>query len=103
MHTHVRCIQGNEAEPAGVCAIGPDFVDVVAEPHTDWEWVDEGMHGEHKWGYVSSQVGSTRFWYMFVCMWCVVNNTGCDWVDKWYIGAHKWGYISSQVGQHQRS
>ena len=42
-----------------MCAVGPDFVDVVAEPHTDWEWVDEGKHSEHKWGYVSSQVGST--------------------------------------------
>eukprot|EP00798_Chlamydomonas_sp_ICE-L_P016899 gene16899-23175_t len=46
----------NEAEPAGICAIGTDFANVVERPYDGWEWIDEGEHGEHKWGFVSSTV-----------------------------------------------
>ena len=64
---------GNEASSnKDVCALADDLVHVVAN-HTGWDWVDEGHSGAHKWGFVSSQVGRTRFWYMFGCMWCVVN------------------------------
>ena len=47
---------GNEAEQAGVCAIGSDFVAVV-EQHDAWDWVDEGKEGIHKFGFVTHEVG----------------------------------------------
>jgi len=49
--------KGNEVQDLGVCAIGTDFVGVV-KSHEQWDWVDEGRNGVHKWGFVSTTVGA---------------------------------------------
>eukprot|EP00798_Chlamydomonas_sp_ICE-L_P019820 gene19820-26505_t len=41
----------------GVCALGRDFIRTVVK-QDGWEWLDEGHTGVHKWGYVSTTVGS---------------------------------------------